>query len=107
MRGQVEGGMLQGLGYGSIEKMENVGGDIKQNSFTDYMIPTSKDTVPFGVAFVENPYENGPFGAKGAGELTLIGTAPAYEAAVEQAIQKEMHAIPVTPERLMEVIQND
>ena len=104
MQGQAEGGMLQGIGYGSIEKMENNLGDIKQNSFTDYMIPTAKDTVPFEVAFVENLYEHGPFGAKGAGELTLIGTAPAYEAAVEEAIGKPMHFIPVTPEKLMEVI---
>lgn len=104
MQGQAEGGMLQGIGYGSIEKMENKLGDIKQNSFTDYMIPTAKDTVPFEVAFVENLYEHGPFGAKGAGELTLIGTAPAYEAAVEEAIGKPMHFIPVTPEKLMEVI---
>lgn len=107
MKGQAEGGMLQGLGYGSIEKMENVGGVIKQNSFTDYMIPTSKDTVPFEVEFVDNLYENGPFGAKGAGELTLIGTAPAYEAAVEEAIGKALYAIPVTPEKLMEVMGYD
>lgn len=104
MRGQAEGGMLQGIGYGSIEFMENKGGKIRQSSFTDYMIPTAKDTVPFQLAFVENLYEGGPFGAKGAGELTLIGGAPAYEAAVEQAVGKPMYAIPVTPEKLMEVI---
>lgn len=104
MRGQAEGGMLQGLGYGSMEKMENVNGHIRQNSFTDYMIPTAMDTVPFGIAFIDNPYEGGPFGAKGAGELTLIGTAPAYEAAVEQAIGKDMYMIPVTPERVMEAL---
>ncbi len=107
MKGQAEGGMLQGIGYGSMEKMENVDGVIKQASFTDYMIPTSKDTVPFGIEFIDNLYDGGPFGAKGAGELTLIGTAPAYEAAVEQSINKEMYKIPVTPERVMEVIAND
>lgn len=107
MIGQAQGGMLQGLGYGSMEKMENVQGKIRQNSFTDYMIPTAMDTVPFEIAFVDNLYEEGPFGAKGAGELTLVGTAPAYEAAVEQAVGKDMYAIPVTPERLMEVIGND
>lgn len=104
MQGQAEGGMLQGIGYGSIEKMENSSGDIKQNSFTDYMIPTAKDTVPFEVVFVENLYEHGPFGAKGAGELTLIGTAPAYEAAVEEAIKKPIYCLPVTTEKLMEVM---
>lgn len=104
MIGQAQGGMLQGLGYGSMEKMESSDGRIRQNSFTDYMIPTAMDTVPFEIAFVDNPYEGGPFGAKGAGELTLIGTAPAYEAALEQAIGKEMYAIPVTPERLLEAL---
>jgi CO/xanthine dehydrogenase Mo-binding subunit len=71
---------------------------------TDYIIPTSMDTVPFVIEFIDNPYEDGPFGAKGAGELTILGTAPAYAAAVEQAIGKPLYAIPVTPERLMEVI---
>ena len=104
MKGQAEGGMLQGIGYGSIEKMENVNGIIRQASMTDYIIPTSNDTVPFEIEFIDNPYEGGPFGAKGAGELTLIGTAPAYEAAVEQAAGKDMYEIPVTPEKLMEVL---
>jgi len=107
MIGQAQGGMLQGIGYGSMEKMETAQGRIKQNSFTDYMIPTSMDTVPFEIAFIDNLYEEGPFGAKGAGELTLIGSAPAYAAAVEQAVGKSIYAIPVTPERLMEVMEND
>ena len=104
MKGQAEGGMLQGIGYGSIEKMEQKNGKILQASMTDYMIPTAMDTVPFTVEFIDNPYEDGPFGAKGAGELTLIGAAPAYEAAVEQAVGKPLYAIPVTPEKLLEVI---
>ena len=101
MHGQAQGGMLQGIGYGSMEKMENVDGVIKQSSFTDYMIPTSMDTVPNKIAFIDNPYEGGPSGAKGAGELTLIGGAPAYEAAIEQAIRKPLYQIPVTPERML------
>ncbi len=100
--GQAEGGMLQGIGYGSMEKMENKAGRIMQASFTDYMIPTAKDTVPFKIAIVDNPYEGGPFGAKGAGELTLIGGAPAYESAVEQAAEKQFSSIPLTPEKIME-----
>lgn len=104
MKGQAEGGILQGIGYGSIEKMENVNGIIRQASMTDYIIPTSNDTVPFEIDFIDNPYEGGPFGAKGAGELTLIGAAPAYEAAVEQAAGKDIYEIPVTPEKLMEAL---
>ena len=87
-----------------MEKMENKDGKIYQSSMTDYMIPTSKDTVPFGIEFIDNPYDGGPFGAKGAGELTLIGTAPAYEAAVEEAVSVDLYEIPVTPEKLMKVL---
>lgn len=104
MRGQIEGGMLQGLGYGSLEKLECVCGQIRQNSMTDYMIPTAKDTLPFEIATIENPYEDGPFGAKGAGELTIIGTAPAYAQAVSQAIGKKLYSIPVLPEKLIELV---
>lgn len=104
MQGQMEGGMLQGIGYGSSEKMENVDGKIKQASMTDYIIPTAKDTIPFVTKLIDNPYEGGPFGAKGAGELTIIGTAPAYALAVECALGKQVHAIPLTPEKILEMV---
>ncbi len=107
MRGQAEGGMLQGIGYGSMEKMESVNGVIKQSSFTDYMIPTAMDTVPFKIAFIDNPYEGGPSGAKGAGELTLVGAAPAYEAAIEQATKVDMFSIPVTPEKIIKAVSRE
>lgn len=105
IKGQMEGGMLQGLGYGSVEHMSNRNGVILQASMTDYIIPTSKDTIPFETALIDNPYEEGPYGAKGAGELTLLGTAPAYAAAVEQAVSSNINFIPVTAEKLLEVIE--
>lgn len=101
MKGQMEGGMLQGLGYASSEKMEHVKGRILQSSMTDYIIPTAKDTIPFVTELIDNPYDGGPFGAKGAGELTIIGSAPAYAAAIEEAIGHAIHFIPVTPEKLL------
>ena len=101
MRGQIEGGMLQGIGYASMENMESRDGMIMQNSFTDYMVPTSLDTVRMKTCTMENPYENGPFGAKGAGELTLLGSGPALVQAVEQAARKKFSSIPVTPEKVM------
>jgi CO/xanthine dehydrogenase Mo-binding subunit len=104
MQGQMEGGMLQGIGYASMEKMESFEGAVRQNSLTDYIIPTSMDTVNFHTCMVDNPYQNGPFGAKGAGELTLVGAAPAYVAAVENAAGAEFHQIPLSPEKIMEVI---
>ncbi|SHI56400.1 xanthine dehydrogenase family protein molybdopterin-binding subunit [Parasporobacterium paucivorans] len=105
MRGQAEGGLLQGIGYGSMEKMTLKDGRIWQSRFTDYMIPTSKDIVNMKCEFIENAYRFGPSGAKGAGELPLIGGAPAYVASVENAIGRELCSVPATPESIMETLR--
>lgn len=107
MEGQVQGGVIQGLGYGSCEKMECIDGVLKQHSMTDYIIPTANDVVNIKNVFIDNPCELGPFGAKGAGELTLVGTAPAYGDAVENALGIKIDRIPVTPEYIMEAITNE
>lgn len=106
IQGQIEGGILQGLGYASIEKMQSKQGKIQQRSITDYIIPTAKDIVKIESRLIQNPYKEGPFGAKGVGELTLIGAAPAYAAAVEHAVNRNLRSIPITPEVLMEVLQH-
>jgi CO/xanthine dehydrogenase Mo-binding subunit len=106
VQGQIEGGVLQGLGYGGMEVMERHNGRIKQGNLTDYIIPTSMDFSKVHTKLVNNPYENGPFGAKGAGELTLVGAAPAYAAAVSKALGAQITRIPITPEYLMELIDN-
>jgi CO/xanthine dehydrogenase Mo-binding subunit len=102
MQGQMEGGILQAIGYASMEKMESIKGAVRQHSLTDYIIPTAMDTVTYKTAMIDNPYQNGPFGAKGAGELTLVGGAPAYVAAVENAAGILSNKLPLTPERILE-----
>ena len=67
MRGQIEGGILQGLGYGGLEVMEGRQGRIRQRSVTDYIIPTAMDAPPIEHRLLDNPYDNGPYGAKGRG----------------------------------------
>lgn len=107
MRGQVEGGLLQGLGYGSLEVMESKHGRIMQRSVTDYIIPTALDAPPMETRLLDNPYDNGPYGAKGAGELTLLGAAPALAAAVGDALGIPIRRLPVTPEYLLEVTAHE
>ncbi|MFT8347946.1 xanthine dehydrogenase family protein molybdopterin-binding subunit [Clostridium saccharoperbutylacetonicum] len=108
MEGQIQGGVIQGLGYGSCENMEcDKEGNIKQHSITDYIIPTAKDVVNIKNELVDNPCELGPFGAKGAGELTLVGAAPAYANAIENALGVKVNKLPVTPEWIMEEIVNE
>ena len=103
LKGQVDGGLLQGVGYGLWEKMEVKDGKVQQSTVTDYIIGTASDFVPVDNVLFDNPYALGPFGAKGAGELTLIGGAPAAAIAVEQAADVKINRIPVVPEYLMEL----
>jgi len=106
VRGQIEGGMVQGLGYAGMEVMQHKDGRLLQRTNTDYVIPTAMDFPKIQSKLVNNPYIDGPFGAKGVGETTLIGAAAAYALAVQNAIGQSINKIPVTPEYLMEVMRN-
>lgn len=105
--GQADGGQLQGLAYGYLEKMTAKDGKIQHKNVTDYIIPTTVDTPLLHTYIMDNPYPLGPYGAKGAGELTLVGGAPAVALAIENAIGKVITKIPVTPEYIMELINNE
>lgn len=105
--GQADGGQLQGLGYGYLERMTHKEGKIQHRNVTDYIIPTSVDTPPLHTYIMDNPYPLGPYGAKGAGELTLVGGAPAVALAIENAINKRITKIPVTPEYIMELMNHE
>ena len=97
--GQMEGGLLQGLGYASMEQMAaDAQGRIRNNSFTDYIIPTAMDAPVMKVQLHVEEYPLGPYGAKGAGELPLVGAAPAYMAAMEQAVGTDIAHIPFSAE---------
>ena len=104
--GQIEGGMIQGLGYGCMEVLGTSMGEIMQKNLTDYIIPTSMDFPPVVYSLLDNEYERGPFGAKGLGELPHVGAAPALALAVQDALGVKVTRIPVTPEYVMELMNN-
>jgi CO/xanthine dehydrogenase Mo-binding subunit len=98
--GQIEGGSAQGLGYALLEDVVMRDGRMANATLTNYIIPTTLDTPPLKVAMLENPYEHGPFGAKGVGEMPIDGPAPAVINALRHA-GFDLRAIPATPERIM------
>jgi len=106
IEGQIEGGLLQGVAYGTIEVMDTKDGKIRQRNVTDYIIPTASDCVNVESVVMDNPFPLGPFGAKGAGELPLVGGAPAVALAIENAIGRKVRKIPATPEYIMELLEN-
>ena len=60
-------------------------GRMVNNQLTNYIIPTTLDTPPIEVIVLENPYQHGPFGAKGVGEMPIDGPAPAVVNALRHA----------------------
>jgi CO/xanthine dehydrogenase Mo-binding subunit len=103
VRGQLEGGIAQGIGLATIEVMEQSGGRLMQKTMTDYMIPTSKDLSRIDIELIDNPYSYGAFGAKSTGELPLVGAIPAVVAAVENALDRRLYQVPLKPEYLQKV----
>lgn len=107
LEGQIEGGMIQGLGYAALEKLEVAPetGGFKQCTMADYTIPTSLDFPATWSTTIDNPFPYGPSGAKGAGELVMDGAAPAFAGGVEAALNRPMCRLPLTPEAIMEELE--
>lgn len=104
-RGQVQGGVAQGIGWALYEQVVLDDDGAMQNAqMTNYIIPAAADLPEIRVSFAEAPSEYGPGGAKGIGELPMDGAAPAVINAVCNAINIDINAVPMTPERLMEAM---
>jgi CO/xanthine dehydrogenase Mo-binding subunit len=104
IEGQIEGGVLKGIGYALLEKLHIEDGTILNPNFTDYKIPTSVDAPKIIPIIVEERFEDGPFGARGIGEPPFIAVAPAIVNAIYNATGIRLRELPVTPERLLSAI---
>ena len=101
-RGQIEGGIAQGLGLALLEDLVLDKGKIVNANFTDYLLPTSMDTPPIKIAsLIEQSEPGAPFGAKGIGEPPVISSTPAIIAAVRNATGKKLNRVPIKPEDLV------
>lgn len=98
--GQIEGGVAQGIGYALYEKVVWKEGRMINGQMTNYIMPTSSDLPEIHVSFEEQPYQYGPGGAKGIGELPMDGPAPAILNAVHFATGLKVNSIPMMPEDL-------
>jgi CO/xanthine dehydrogenase Mo-binding subunit len=101
VRGQIEGGSLQAVGFAHREVVTTKNGRFQQDRLATCIVPTSLDAPPMHVGLVEKPFRHGPFGAKGVGELPMDGGAPAVAAAIEDALGVSPDRLPMTPERLL------
>ncbi len=99
--GQIEGAVVQGLGYAVLENFVSVGGHVKTAHFSTYLIPSVLD-VPdvMESRIVETPDPSGTFGIRGVAELPLMIVAPAIVAAIHDATGVWINDLPLTPERV-------
>lgn len=98
VRGQIEGGIMQGVGLAVMEELIIEGGMIRNPNFTDYLLPTILDAPDVEALLLEQDGSWGPFGAKGVGEPPTISSTAAVVAAIRHATGKPLTRVPVRPE---------
>ena len=104
--GQVEGGMLQALGYGHCEEMAyDELGRMVNARFGPYKIYRADEMPETEVYLIQTMEESGPFGAKAVAEIPKDGVAPALRGAILDATGVAIDQIPFTPERVWNAIQ--
>jgi len=110
VKGQIHGGVVQGLGQGLFEQMryDPETGQLLTGTFMDYTMPRADDVPCFDVDSHEVPTQVNPLGAKGVGEAGTVGALPALLNAVNDALASLSARpidMPVTPERVWRAIQ--
>jgi CO/xanthine dehydrogenase Mo-binding subunit len=101
---QISGAALMQLGFTLFEKMHFDGGQVTNASLADYKIPGIHDVPPMENEAVEAYQSNGPFGAKGVGELATFGVSPAIANAIEDAVGVRLTELPLTAEAVFRAL---
>lgn len=110
-RGQVQGGVAQGIGQAAYENTvyDPESGQLLSGSFMDYEIPHADEVPDIDVEFVEVPCKTNDLGVKGAGEAGAIGSAPAVMNAIIDGLRDAGVTkldMPATPERVWRALQH-
>ncbi|MCP4168482.1 MAG: molybdopterin-dependent oxidoreductase [Chloroflexi bacterium] len=104
--GQVEGGMVQALGYAHCEEMVyDADGRMVNPAFGPYKIYRADEMPELDVTLVQTIEPSGPFGAKAVAEIPKDGVAPAIASAIFNATGVRIRQIPFTPERVWRALR--
>lgn len=103
--GQIEGGVLMGVGYGISEELLMENGKVLNPNFHNYKMLTASDVPDIHFYPIETNDSLGPYGAKGMAEAPLIPTAAAIANAVADAIGTRIYSLPLTPEKILKAIK--
>lgn len=105
VEGQIQGGVVMGIGYGIMEEYVLEEGEPKTHGFSKYILPTALDIPDITSLIIEDADPHSPIGAKGIGEPAMLATAPAIVNAIHDAIGVRITELPATPERVLEAIR--
>lgn len=101
-QGQVEGGLLQGIGMATTEHATySKKGKLIQNSFINYKLPTHQTVGRFITEFADSYEESGPYGAKSVGEIGIDTPPAAIANAIFNATGVRIDRLPITPEKIL------
>jgi carbon-monoxide dehydrogenase large subunit len=99
-QGQIEGGIIQGVGYGLMEEVQVEEGRVTTTHFGDYKVPNIKDIPPLRTVILPTEAGIGPYNVKGIGENPISPVAPAIANAIEDAVGVRMRNLPITAEKV-------
>jgi CO/xanthine dehydrogenase Mo-binding subunit len=107
VKGQIEGGTLQALGWALWENVLYEKGRVQNRRMTNCIVPTCADAPEMETIIVEEPYPYGPHGAKGVGEIPMDGPGAAVANALEDALGVAFDSLPVLPEVIEQGLRNE
>jgi 4-hydroxybenzoyl-CoA reductase subunit alpha len=105
VEGQVQGSVWMGMGQAMSEETQYHEGLLLHANMLDYRVPTIIESPPIEVGIIEAADPHGPFGAKEAGEGSLSSFLPALTNAVADAMGVRATSLPLTPDRLLELLE--
>ncbi len=104
-QGQINGGIVQGIGYALMEEMRVEEGRVTNLSLGDYKLPTAADLPPLTTVLVDAHAGVGPYDIKAIGEVPTTPVAPAIANAVFDAVGVRIRELPITAEKVYEALQ--
>ena len=105
-QGQIEGGIVFGLGYGLMEHLMFDEGKVTTTHFGDYKIPNIQDIPPLKTAVLETvPQGPGPYNSLPIGEVANVPTAAALANAVADATGVRINSLPLTAEKVLDALK--
>ncbi|MHB8135872.1 MAG: molybdopterin-dependent oxidoreductase [Anaerolineaceae bacterium] len=105
LKGQVEGGIIMGIGHALTEEFVLENGNVITDRLASYRIPSITYTPKITSFLVEHPTIEGPYGAKGVGEIVLIPTIPAIANGLFNAVGVRVHSLPIKQEKILEELR--